>query len=487
MNLQNQNDPPRLPRVLGTTETLCAIVGSVIGSGIFIVPSTIARDVPSIGGIALVWILGGLFTLAGALTIAELGAMLPRAGGSYVYLYEAYGRLPAFLFGWTEFLIIRAGSVATLAAAFSLFFTSVVDAPMGISIGYWRMLVALAAMAIVAVINVLGTKKSGKVQVLGTGLKLAAIAAMMILPFVLGKADSSRLTPVFPVQWNGALFKGMLAAMIGVLWSYDGWVNMSSLAEDIKDPGRTIPKALFMSVAILIGVYLGLTLSYHLVLSMSEIASAAKSAKGGTSHIVASEFCFALLGKDGLTAIAIVVMCSTFISLNGNALAGPRAYFAMARDGLFPKALSRLHPRFQTPANAIVAQTVWAMLLMILGTILTELPEPTKPVSGLAATTLAALRAHPLYDLLFTYVIFGGTVFYTLAIASVFVLRVRRPDLPRPYKTTFYPFTPIFYMLSACLILTSMLIQSFVPSLAGLLIILAGIPAFAFFQKTEAG
>ena len=238
-------------------------------------------------------------------------------------------------------------------------------------------------------------------------------------------------------------------------------------------------------MAILIGVYLGLTLAYHLVLTMSEVVGPDVSGKEGTSRIVAAEFCYKLLGRGGLTAIAIVVMCSTFIALNGNALAGPRAYFAMVRDGLFPKGLSRLHPRFQTPANAIAAQTVWAMLLMIGGTVLTELPAPAKPGSGIVAATLAALCAKPLYDLLFTYVIFGGTVFYTLAIAAVFVLRVRRPDLPRPYKTTFYPFTPIFYMISACLILTSMLIQSFVPSLAGLLIILAGLPAFAFFRRSE--
>ena len=216
-NILSEITKPRLPRVLGTTETLCAIVGSVIGSGIFIVPSTIVREVPSIGGIALVWVLGGLFTLAGALTIAELGAMLPSAGGSYVYLYEAYGRLPAFLFGWTEFLIIRAGSVATLAAAFALYFTRVVKAPNGIAPGYWRMDVALAAMTIVAIINISGTKNSGKVQVVGTGLKLSAIAAMMILPFVLGKADVSRLAPVLPAHWNGDLFKGVLAAMIGAL------------------------------------------------------------------------------------------------------------------------------------------------------------------------------------------------------------------------------------------------------------------------------
>lgn len=476
---------PRLPRVLGTFETLCAIVGSVIGSGIFIVPSTVARHVPSTAGIALIWILGGLFTLAGALTIAELGAMLPRAGGSYVYLYEAYGRLPAFLFGWTEFLIIRAGSVATLAAAFALYFAGVAPAPSGISPGYWRMDVALAAMTIVAIVNVLGTKKSGTVQVVGTGLKLAAIAAMMILPWALGKVDPSRLSPIFPARWDGTLVRGMFAAMIGVLWSYDGWVNMSSLAEDVKDPGRVIPRALFSGVAILIGVYLGLTLSYHLVLSMTEVAGAAKSGKGGTAGIVAAEFCFALLGEKGLTAIAIVVMCSTFISLNGNALAGPRAYFAMARDGLFPKALSRVHPRFQTPANAIVAQTAWAMLLMIIGTVLTEAPSPSETDHGPVAAVLSALHAHPLYDLLFTYVIFGGTVFYTLAIAAVFVLRVRRPDLPRPYRTAFYPFTPIFYMLSSCLVLAGMLIQSFVPSLAGLLIILTGLPAFAFFRKSK--
>ncbi|HWE35259.1 MAG TPA: amino acid permease [Isosphaeraceae bacterium] len=471
-----------LPRVLSLPETLGAIVGSVIGSGIFIVPGMVAREVGSIGGIASAWVLGGLFSIAGALTLAELAAMLPRAGGPYVYLRAAFGPLPAFLFGWTEFLVIRAGSVATLAAAFALYFGQLVPAPEGVAPAYWRMAAAVGAMAIVAAINVLGTKLSGRVQVVGTALKVGAIAAMMIGPFVLGEARLENLAPLWPATVDGRLARGMLAAMIGVLWAYDGWVNTASLAEEVRDPGRNVPRALMLGVAILVAIYLGLTLVYHSVLPMERVAAAAT--EKGSPRIVAADFCGALLGRPGVVAISLVVMASTFISLNGNALAGPRAYFAMARDGLFPRALGRVHPRYGTPAAAVIAQAVWSIALTVAGTVLTATPPPTAGLPRPLLSAWGVLHETPLYDLLYTYVIFGGAVFYALSIASVFVLRVRLPDLPRPYRAWGYPITPIFYLFSSFLLMGSMLYQSFAPSVAGLAIIAAGLPAYLYFRRS---
>ena len=255
--------------------------------------------------------------------------------------------MPAFLFGWTEFLVIRAGSVATLASAFAIYAAQpqMFPAPRGMDLRLWQMILACGAMTVVAVINVIGTKASGSVQVVGTALKLGALAAMMILPFVLGRAHVANLSPVWPAAVDRGLFAGFMAAIVSVLWAYDGWVNAASLAEEIHDPGRNVPRALGLGMVILIAAYLGMTLVYHLVLPMDTIA-AGSDAKGSGNE-VAAKFCNTLLGERGALAIALVVCCSTLISLNGNALSGPRAYFAMARDGLFPKSLCAVHPVFR--------------------------------------------------------------------------------------------------------------------------------------------
>jgi basic amino acid/polyamine antiporter, APA family len=471
-----------LPRVLGPLAAISVVVGSVIGSGIFIVPGKVAHEVPWIGGIALVWILGGLFSLAGALTVAELGAMLPGAGGPYVYLREAYGMLPAFLFGWTEILVVRTGSMATLASAFALYFSQLVPPPQSIGPELWHMGVAVAGITVLAIINVIGTKLGGSVQVVGTALKVGALCTMIVLPFLLGQAHLSNLTPFWPGAWSGGLFTGMMAAMVSVLWAYDGWINTTALAEEIKDPERNLPWALSVGSLVLIALYLGMTLVYHMVLPLEEIAAAAT--EKGSSRVVAADFCRHLLGDRGVVAISLVVMCSTFISINGNCLTGPRAYFAMARDGIFFQRLSRVHSRFQTPANAIVAQAAWAILLLAGGTALIMLPPPTN--SGLPGPILDAwtkLHSKPLYDVLYTYVIFGATFFFVLVIASVFVLRVRRPDLPRPYRVWGYPITPLFFIVAALVLMRNMLIETTIESMSGLVLILLGIPAYWFFAR----
>ena len=398
-------------------------------------------------------------------------------------LREAFGRLPAFLFGWTELLVIRTGSIATLASAFGLYFALLIPAPGGVPPLVWQTSAAVVATILLAVVNVLGTKAGGGVQVVGTVLKVGALTSMIVLPFVLGKVNPHLLTPIWTDRPGWGLVGGVTAAMVSVLWAYDGWVNCAALAEEIRDPGRNIPRALIGGMLTLIALYLGMTLIYHMVLPLGEVSAA--STERGSPRIVAADFFEHLLGPPGLVVIGVVVMASTVISLNGSTLSGPRAYFAMARDGLFPAGLCRVHPRFHTPANAIIAQAVWSVLLMVAGSALI-LAEP--PSSGYPAPVLAAwqkLHATPLYDVLFTYVIFGGTVFYTLAIASVFVLRARRPDLPRPYRTWGYPWTPIAYTVASCLLLGSMLVGSPSESLAGLAIIAAGLPAYWIFNRGQ--
>jgi basic amino acid/polyamine antiporter, APA family len=479
-----------LPRVLGPIDAFCVVVGCTIGSGIFLVPAKIAHDVPFLSGIILVWIIGGVLSGAGALTLAELGAMMPQAGGLYVYLRAAYGPLLAFLFGWVEFLIVRTGSMATLAAAFARYFVQLCPPASSIREDVWRQAgAAVFAIAVVTAVNVLGTRRGGTLQVVGTVFKVGGVTLMMALPFMLRQGSLANMTPVWPEAVSGgSIFTGMMAAMVSVLWAYDGWTNVTPLAEEIREPGRNVPRALIAGMAVLIAVYVAMTLAYHYVLPMDEVASASRDSRH-IERAAAAVYCKELLGHPGVVAISILVMCSTFISLNGNALTGPRAYFAMARDRLFPGSLCRVHSRFQTPANAILAQGIWSILLTIAGTVLILVRPPDSP-DGLAAPLVTAwkrLNQTPLYDLLYTYVIFGANLFYMLAIGSVFVLRIRCPDLPRPYRTLGYPLTPLLYVAGVLVLLGSMLLDhaSRVQSLVGIGIILLGLPAYWVFRAAN--
>jgi amino acid transporter len=476
---------PQLARVLGPTTALCVIVGSVIGSGIFLVPARVAQLVPALGPILVAWTVGGLFSLAGALTLAELAARMPRAGGSYVYLKETYGPLPAFLFGWTEFLIVRSGSMATLASAFAIYAAQLFEPPAGWNPLVLQCAMAVSAMALVGFVNVLGTRWGGGLQVVGTVLKVGALLTMIVLPFVLQRASATNLTPVWKPQAGALSFLAFMQAMVSVLWAYDGWVNSASLAEEIRDPERNIPRTLIAGVFILIALYVGMTVVYHMVLPMEEIAAA--STEKGSPRAVSADFFRVLLGARGQVAISLIVMASTFIALNGNVLAGPRVYFAMARDGVFPTGLARVSPRHGTPARAIVAQTVWAIALAVAATVLILVP-PSKPGS-LPAPVLAAwtaLHETPLYDFLYNYVIFGATIFYMLSIVSVFHLRRTTPGGPGEYRTWGYPVTPLVFVAGALVLLGSMLVQTPLQSFAGLGIVLIGVPAYALFQRRAA-
>jgi amino acid transporter len=377
--------------------------------------------------------------------------------------------------------------MATLAAAFARYFVILVKPPPIVSVHLWQGVAAVMAIAVVTVVNITGTRRGGALQVVGTVLKVGGVAALMFLPFFIWRGSLTNLEPIWPDALDRSIFSGIMAAMIGVLWAYDGWINVTPLAEEIHNPDRNVPRSLIFGMATLIAVYLGMTLAYHYVLPMTEVISA-DTTEAGSQKAVAAVYCRALLGGYGVTAISLLVMCSTFISINGNALTGPRAYFAMARDGLLPRGLARVHPRFETPANAVLTQGLWAILLTIAGTVLILMPPPELTVTGSSYFLNAwhALNKTPLYDLLYTYVIFGANVFYLLAVASVFVLRSKLPDLPRPYRTWGYPFTPLLYVAGAVLLLGNMLLsyESRVQSAAGLGLILLGLPAYAIFRRT---
>lgn len=488
-----------LPRILGPWDAIAIVVGSIIGSGVFLKASVIARDLGTqhgFGPTILVWIVMGLVTLCGSLALAELAAMLPQAGGPYVYLREAYGRLWAFLWGWTEFWIVRTGSLGALACATVIYGNSFLQTleqqqllpgflDEFVPLSHWvqclgSMLLALICM----VINVVGTRWSARTQNITTIIKVGFLLFLIVGPLVLLKANPSNLAPMWPATISIDFWKAIGLATIAVMWPYDGWINIAPVAEEIREPQRNVPLALTVGMLIIIAVYAGANLSYHLVLPMNQVAG---------SPAVATDVSKVLLGNAGAWVAAMCVMVSTFGALNSNLLCGPRILFAMARDGLFPQAIRQVHARFRTPANAIIAQTAWSLVLIMVAYAWSAPPQakddrspiPTKAAADEKPASSAALavmktpeKPEDAFDALTDFVIFGGSIFYAMAVAAVFVLRWKRPDLARPYRTWGYPLTPLIYLAAFSGALVAMLVEKWDKSLAGSVLIVAGVIAF---------
>lgn len=470
-----------LPRVLTRFDAITVVVGSIIGSGIFLKAATVAEGLGSFVPIMSVWIVVGLVTLCGALALAELAAMLPHAGGPYVYLREAYGRLPAFLWGWTEFWIIRTGSLGALACATVIYGDILLQAMKGhgllpeliaqqVPLSHTsQCMVALLLTFFVSIINVIGTRWAAWVQNVTSVIKVGFLVFLIVAPFVLFKADVNNLQPLWPKSVGLSFWQAMGVAMIAVFWPYDGWINIGPVAEEVREPQKNVPIALAVGMAIVIFVYLGANISYHLVLPMDRVAAS----KG-----VASDVTQSLLGPMGVWFAALFVMCSAFGALNSNLLAGPRIYFAMARDSLFPAIIRQVHPRFQTPAYAILAQMGWSLVLIVGAYAWTAPLAPVPQQSNAAALETPAIQQNPAgdaFDALTDFVIFGGQIFYALAVGAVFVLRHKRPDLPRPYKTWGYPYTPAFYLLIFAAVLVSLLLGKPLQTVVGSTLIIAGV------------
>jgi APA family basic amino acid/polyamine antiporter len=505
-----------LPRVLGRFDAITVVIGSIIGSGVFLKANPVAIQLGSFGPIIAIWIIVGLVTLCGALALAELAAMLPHAGGPYVYLREAYGRLPAFLWGWSEFWIIRTGSLGALACATVLYGDELLNSlKLNDSLPSWlaahvplshtaQAVVAVLLTIVVSCINIVGTRWAAWVQNVTSVVKVGFLIFLIVAPFVLFKADVKNLEPIAPADWGLSFWRAMGVAMILVFWPYDGWINIGPVAEEVRDPQKNVPIALTIGVLIVIAVYLGANISYHLVMPMSAVA--AKDTK------VASEVSFHLLGTGGRWLASACVMISAFGALNSNLLAGPRIYFAMARDRLFPAAIRKVHPRFQTPANAVLAQMAWSLVLIVGAYAWTAPPSATAaaapaavPTEIKAAEPPAEAKAEPFsltkllkaafipknkgpaeaFDALTAFVIFGGQIFYAMAVGAVFVLRWKKPDLPRPYKTWGYPITPAFYLLVFGVALVSLLVDYLPQTVLGSLLILAGVVVYLIVAKPE--
>ncbi|HEY7331218.1 MAG TPA: amino acid permease [Gemmataceae bacterium] len=440
------------------------VVGTVIGSGVFKKPQSIAEHVQNFGMAALLWVLGGLLVLLGALAYAEVSVLLPQAGGNYVFLREAYGRLAGFLWGWVDFCIIRSASLAALATIFTeslhdilrnQAFQQAIGLPSDTQLGFWpQRLLTVAVLAALAWVNIRGVRWGGLVQLLITLIKIGSLAAIAVLPFLVlanwlsapTLPDFGNLRPVWPDDWRQVSLGGLGSAFLGVLWAYHGWMNLAPVAEEVRQPQRNIPLALLGGVAIIITLYLGANLAYYLVIPREQMA-------GLKQTTVATEFSLRLLGPLGAAAASAAVMCSVFGALNGNLLVGPRLLYAMGEDGLAPRALGEVHARYRTPALAIAVLAAWSALQVVTVALLTWLGW------------LEESKSH--FDRLTDFAMFGAVIFETLAVVSIFVFRRRRAHADRPYRCPGYPLVPALYVILPAFVLVNMFVHETVEALAG--------------------
>jgi amino acid transporter len=468
--LASSPDAHTLPRILGPIDAIAIVMGSIIGSGIFLKVDTIAGHLGSFGPIIAVWIAGGVAALCGSLAIAELSAMLPHAGGPYVYLRQAYGRLPAFLWGWVEFSVIRTGSMGSLACASVIYFNRFLEAlerqgtlsgPLAefVPLSHWGQgTLTLLAVASLSFVNIIGTRWAARMQNVTTLIKVSFLGFLILGPFLLGKASSSNLQPILPADLGIDFWKAFGLAMVAVFWPYDGWINIAPVAEEIREPQRNVLLGLGVGMLAIITIYVGTNFGYHSVLTMTQVQ---------TTSAVAADAMGVMIGSWGAAIASAGVMISTFGALNSNLLCGPRIYFAMARDGLFPKVISHVHATFRTPVAAILAQAVWSLLQIVV-------------VFALVADPKGA------FDKLTDFVVLGGTAFYGLTVTAVFVLRWKMPGAERPYKTWGYPLTPLVYLASVAVVVVSLLLSDIlqVVAVCGLLVI--GMIVYWFFRRLEA-
>ena len=443
-----------LKRDLGLGSAVAIVVGTVIGSGIFIVPNVMIRNMGTPGMVFVVWVVGGLMSLSGALSYAELSAAMPGAGGEYVYLREAYGPLWSFIYGWTQMWVAKSGSIATLATAFFLYVANFhpelkqpagrIPIPLGPSGGplevNFGQILGMALILALGGLNYFGVKIGGRVQVLVTICKVGLILAVIAIGLGTGHGDAGNFQSTAPVSATSGI-AAFFTALVAALWAYDGWNNVSMVASEIRDPQRNLPRALIGGTAAVMAIYLLANAAYFYVLPAREVAA---------SDLVAADMMRKIYGQAGANIVSIAAMISIFAALNGSILSGSRVPYAMALDGLFFKSVSKVHPDFRTPGISILALSSWSALLVLSGR----------------------------YDQLFTYVIFASWILYGMTTAAVLVLRRKRPEMPRPYRTFGYPVIPIVFVMSALCLVISTLFNSPRESLLGLSLVLVGLPFY---------
>ncbi len=441
---------PELSRDLGPSHATAIVVGTIIGSGIFLVPAEMTQAVGSSWLVFLAWIVGGLLSFFGALTYAELGAMRPQAGGEYVYVRDAYGPLPAFLYAWTWFVIAKPASIASVTTGIvrvlgtfpSLAFFSATISHSKITYGQ---LIAIAATILISFLNYIGIKKAGDFQLFFTVLKIVMVLGIVAVGFSYSHGSWSNFAGTFVGAKGG--MAGFMAALVAALWAYDGWNDLNMVAGEIKNPERSIPLALIAGVAAVGVLYMLVNAAVQYAMPASAIAMSARPASDTTGLV---------LGTTGAAIVSGAMAFSMLVTLNGTTMSGARVPFAVARDGYFFSALAKVHPRFHTPSTSIIVQAIVAILLLLL-------------VGS--------------FKQLFSLAIFAEWLFYMIAGSTIFVFRRREADSARPYRIWGYPIIPALFVCASALLLYFTFSDNLLNSTVGVLIILAGIPVFYGFAR----
>jgi APA family basic amino acid/polyamine antiporter len=456
---------PQLLRALGLREGIAIHVGSIIGSGIFIVPATIAGHLDAMGPILLVWVVAGMLTLFGALSLAELSAVLPQAGGPYVYLRHSFGRVWAFLFSWNDFFINKAGSAAALAIGLATYLGYFIPAASPENaffsttytlLGHenvfafgWTQITAILVIAFVTGLNVRGVQYGGWVMNIFTAAKLIALAGLIFAVIFSGKGNAENFRPWWPDEWSSSMISAFGLAMISALWAYDGWMSVTLNTGEFRNPQRNVPLSLIIGTLIVIAVYLSANLAYAAIIPIHEMP--------GTPRI-AAEVARTVLGPIGASLVVIGIMASMFGTTNGQLLTGPRSLYAAGVDGAFSTKFGAVHPKFRSPYIAILTLGIWGAVLTLSGT----------------------------YDQLTTYVVFGSWGFYALTALSVIVLRKKMPDAQRPYKAWGYPYATLLFVAIAGWFLYNTVVEDTRNALIGIALLLISLPFYAYWTRTAA-
>lgn len=430
----------RLPRTLGLWSSVALVVGITIGSGIFRSPAGIARQAPNPLVMIGLWVAGGAITLCGALSLAEIAAALPETGGIYAYLREAWGRRAAFLFGWSELVLIRASALGGIAVVFGEYLLRSFGIDPSSHVLVARGLSA-AAIVFAAAVNVRGATLGALIVGVATWAKFGALALLVLASFTLG-APHGASAAHFTAPSAGPLAVGSIGlALVSVLWAYDGWADLSFASGEVKDPARNLPRAIILGTLALIAIYVLTNLAYLYVLPIEAVAR---------SPLVAADTMMALFGRAGVVLVSVFVMISSFSSLNGSMLASPRVFFAMADDGLLFQSIAKVHPRYQTPYVAIILAAILGVALVM-----------SRSFERLTDTFVLAIWP-----------------FYALGVAAIYRLRASRPDLPRPYRAIGYPVVPAIFIASVAAFVINSLINDTVNSVITFAVIFAGLPIY---------
>jgi APA family basic amino acid/polyamine antiporter len=456
---QSSTAQPTLIRGLGLLDSVLLLVSGVIGSSIFLTAKDIAGPLPHPALFLLVWVLGAGISLSACTAFAELGSMFPDSGGQYIYLREAYGDLIAFLYGWMLFSVANGGTIAALSVASAAYLGQVfpivspdlvVFSVAGVAVTRAHLL-GLLLIAILTSVNVFGLRWGALLQNLSTWTKFTAMSAFVVLGFAIGKGNwsnfhshgASLTLGLGPMQWISALGVGLIA----VYWAYDGWVYITWVAGEVKNPRRNVPLAMVLGVLAVGVIYIAMNLTYMYALPLSEIAQ---------HHTIAHAAAAALFSPRAAVWLSLMIAISCFSAAATCTLSGARVYLAMAQDGVFFKRMAVIHPKWRTPAFSLIGQGIWA----------------------------AALTLSGRYDQLYTYVIFGMVLSYTLTVVGMFLLRWKRPELPRPYRCTGYPWLPAIYILTGAAWILNTIVKRPLEAFWSIAIVLIGVPGYLYWKRS---